>query len=124
MSRALDRCYNIMDLRGLARRRLPSPVFEFIDGGAESEATLRRNLEAFDGMCLVPRALVDVSAVKTETRIFGQPVEWPVFCSPTGGSRIFHEEGERAVARAAAASGIFYGLSTNSTWSLEDIAAC
>ncbi len=121
--RRLSDCHNILDLRELARRRLPSSVFHFLDGGAETEMTARRNTAAFDDQRLLPKCLVDVASVNTSTRILGRDIEWPVFCSPTGGSRIFHADGELAVARAAAKAGTFYGLSINSTCSLEEIAA-
>jgi L-lactate dehydrogenase (cytochrome) len=120
---SLEQCYNIMDLRALARRRLPAPIFDFLDGAAEGELTARRNTAAFDDIALIPRCLVDVTAVKTSTHVLGQDIAWPVFCSPTGGSRIFHPGGELAAARAAAQAGTFYSLSTNSTYSLEEVAA-
>jgi L-lactate dehydrogenase (cytochrome) len=119
----LDDCYSILDLRERARQRLPAPIFNILDGAAETEATARRNTTAFDGLNLVPRCLVDVAHVDTATRLFGQPIQWPVYCSPTGSSRLFHPEGELAVARAAARSGTFYGLSTASTRSIESVAA-
>lgn len=119
----LDDCHNIDDLRDRARRRLPAPVFNLLDGGSETEFTLRRNTAAFDDVLLIPRCLVDVGKVNTATRILGQDMEWPVYCSPTGGSRYFHLEGELAVARAAAKAGTIYGLSTASTYSIEEVAA-
>jgi len=119
----LDDCQSILDLRARARRRLPVPVFNILDGGAESEVTLRRNTLAFDRMKLVPRCLVDVDKVDTSTRLLGQPIQWPVYCSPTGSSCLFHREGESAVARAAARAGTLYGLSTASTQSIEQVAA-
>lgn len=112
-----------MDLRELARRRLPHPIFHYLDGAAETEVTAQRNTEAFDEERLIPRCLVDVSNVRTNTRVLGQEVEWPVFCSPTGASRFYHPEGELAVARATATTGTLYGLSTMSTFSLEQVAA-
>ena len=118
----LDDCHSIFDLRERARRRLPSPIFHVMDGGAETEVTLRRNTAAFDEVKLIPRCLVDVGCVNTATRIFGQDIQWPVYCSPTGGSRLFHPEGELAVARAAAQAGTLYGLSTASTYSIEEVA--
>jgi L-lactate dehydrogenase (cytochrome) len=123
MSRALDSCHNILDIRGQARRRLPAPIFHFLDGGAETEITASRNTAAFDDEKLVPRCLVDVSSVKTSTRVLGQDIQWPVLCSPTGAGRLFHPEGELAVARAAASTGTLYGVATGSTYSLEDVAA-
>jgi L-lactate dehydrogenase (cytochrome) len=118
----LTSCYEIMDLRNLARRRLPAPIFDFLDGGAETEWTMRRNTSAFDQVQLLPRCLVDVASVDTRTTVLGQHLAWPVLCSPTGTSRLFHRDGELAVARAAAASGALYGLSTGSTYSLEEVA--
>ena len=122
-ARTLDECVNIFDLRDCARRRLPSPIFHFMEGGAESEWTARRNTEAFDDLQLIPRCLVDVSTVRTATCLLGQEVEWPLVCAPTGASRLFHTEGELAVARAAAKSGALYSLATASTCSLEEVAA-
>jgi L-lactate dehydrogenase (cytochrome) len=121
--RRLERCFNIEDLRQLARTRLPAPIFHYLDGGAEDELTMRRNTAAFDEDRLIPRCLVDVSSVRTTTRILGQLLEWPVFCSPTGASRFYHPDGELAVARAAAHCGTLYSLSTMSTHSLDEVAA-
>lgn len=122
-SRSLKNCFSILDLREVARRRLPSPIFHMLEGGAEDERTLQRNTAAFDEIKLIPKCLVDVSAAKTATRILGQDLAWPMLCAPTGASRLFHTEGERAVARAAAASGALYCLSNGSTVTLEDVAA-
>jgi L-lactate dehydrogenase (cytochrome) len=119
----LDACFSIFDLRELARRRLPAPIFHYMDGGAEDEATLRRNTAAFDGHRLVPRCLVDVSKVHTATRVLGRDLQWPLLCSPTGASRFYHAEGELAVARAAEKAGVFYGLSVAATHTLEAVAA-
>jgi len=121
--RSLADCHNILDLRERARHCLPSPVFHMMDGGAESELTARRNSLAFDDIALAPRCLVDVSKVKTATRVLGQDLEWPLLCAPTGASRLFHPDGELAVARAAAKAGILYSLSTASTYSLEEVVA-
>jgi L-lactate dehydrogenase (cytochrome) len=118
----LGRCYNISDLRALARRRLPGPVFDFLDGGAEDESTLRWNTEAFDRLRLAPNCLADSTALDTRTRVLGREIAWPLICSPTGASRLFHPQGELAVARAAAAQGVFYTLSTAATYSLEAVA--
>ncbi len=118
----LDACHSISDLRALAQIRLPAAVFDFLDGAAESESSARTNLTAFDRDALVPKCLVDVSSVTTATRVLGQDLEWPLICAPTGASRLFHPEGELAVARASAAAGTLYGLATGSTCSLEDVA--
>jgi hypothetical protein len=88
----LEDCFSIFDLRELARRRLPAPIFHYMDGGAEDEATLQRNISAFDAHRLVPRCLVDVSNVRTATRVLGQDLQWPLLCSPTGASRFYHAE--------------------------------
>lgn len=119
----LTDCLSILDLRELAARKLPVALFNYMDGAAETEATSRRNGSAFDAICLVPRCLVDVTAVKTSRQILGQEVSWPVMCSPSGASRFYHPEGECAVARAAAATGTLYGLSVMATQPLETIAA-
>jgi L-lactate dehydrogenase (cytochrome) len=120
---ALEKCLSIDDLRALAKRNLPAPLFDYLEGGAETEATARRNLEAFDDRRLVPHCLVDVTHVDTRTTLLGQAVDWPVLCSPTGASRFYHPDGELAVACAAAGTGTLYGLSTMSTISLEEVAA-
>jgi len=111
-----------MDLRALARRRLPGPVFHYLDGAAETESTAQANTSAFDAHKLVPRCLVDVSTVTTAIRLLGQAIEWPVFCSATGATRFYHPQGELAVARATAETGTLYGLACTSTFSLEDVA--
>ncbi len=119
----LDRCNNIADLRALARRKLPAPMFHYIDGGADDEWSLRRNTEAFDDYQLLPNVLRDVSAVDTRTQVLGCQLELPLFLSPTGMSRLFHQAKEPAAARAAAKHGTLYSLSTMATTSLEDVAA-
>lgn len=120
---ALDRCHNIYDLRKLARRRLPKPIFDYMDGAADDEETLARSTDAFSRYQLVPRTLVDVSKIDTATEVMGQKINWPVFLSPTGMSRLFHHDGELAVARAASEAGTMFSVSTISTYSLEEIAA-
>src|SRR5258708_4145491 len=120
---ALNRCHSIADLRQVAKARLPFPIFDYLDGGAEDEVTLRGNTTAFDKDRIVPRVLVDVTAVDTRTRVLGREIEWPVFCSPSGSSRFYHPDGELAVARACAASGTLYSLATMSSYSIEAVAA-
>ena len=115
--------HSIADLRTIARRRLPSPIFHYLDGGSDDEVSLAHNVRAFDDVRLVPNCLVDTSSANAATRVLGRHVEWPVICSPTGASRLFHPDGELAVARAAAAAGTYYSLSNASTFSLEDVAA-
>lgn len=118
----VERCFNIAELRKLAKRRLPAPMFHYIDGAADDEWTLRRNVSAFDRYEFRPRCLVDVSNVDTSVTVFGEKIEWPYFCSPTALSRLFNYEGERAVARAAHAAGTIYSLSSISSTSIEDVA--
>jgi L-lactate dehydrogenase (cytochrome) len=120
---ALKRLGNIAELREAARRRLPLPVFDFLEGGAEDETTLRRNTAVFERWDLLPRFLIDVAAIDPATTILGQPIGWPVILAPTGASRFFHPDGERAIARAAAAAGAIYCLSTMSTVGMEEIGA-
>jgi L-lactate dehydrogenase (cytochrome) len=118
----VERCYNIAELRKLAKRRLPAPMFHYIDGGADDEWTLNRNTRAFDRYEFQPRCLVDVAKVDTSTTVFGERIEWPFFCAPTALSRLFHYIGEPAVARPAHASGTFYSLSSFSSMSIEEVA--
>ncbi|MCC5870678.1 MAG: alpha-hydroxy-acid oxidizing protein [Gammaproteobacteria bacterium] len=120
---AINRCYSVAHFRQLARRRLPAPMFHYIDGGADDEVTLRRNTTAFDGYSLMPSGLVDTSTLDLTTQVLGQTLDWPLFLAPTGLTRLFHHDGERAVARAAAEAGTIYSLSTLSSVSIEDIGA-
>ena len=121
-TRQLARANNIADLRKLARRRLPRPIFDYIDGGADDEVTLERNMSAFSTFEIVPDVLTDVSSIRTATTLFGEPVAWPVMLSPTGLTRMFHGDAELAVARAAAKHGLLYSLSTLGTTRLEALA--
>ena len=115
-------CNNIMDFRRVARRKLPAPVFHYIDGGADDEWTLRRNTDAFNDYELLPKQLSDVSQINTKSTLFGEPVDWPVMVAPTGASKLFHRDGETAVARAAEKFGMIYSLSTLGTLTIEDAA--
>jgi L-lactate dehydrogenase (cytochrome) len=119
----LSDCNNNKDLRKLAKRKLPSPIFNYMDGGADDEITLRRNTEAFDDYELLPSQLSDVSNIDTRTTVLGQEIEWPVILSPTGASRLFHHESEPAVVRAAHKFGTIYSLSTLATTTIEEVAA-
>ena len=123
MGSRLDRCHNVADVRRLALPRLPLPVRQFLEGGVEDEVTLRRNTEAFDDLALNPSALVDVTEIDLSTRVLGQVISMPVIVSPTGATGTFHPGAEIAVARAAAEAGTMYGLSTNSTHSIEEVGA-
>ena len=118
----IGKCNNLMDFRAIAKRRLPAPVFHYLDGGADDEVTLVRNTQAFDEYELLPSQLSDVSNIDLRTTLFGETVDWPVMISPTGASKLFHGAGEPAVARAAAKFGMVYSLSTLGTTSIEEAA--
>lgn len=118
----LSDCNNVSDFRRIAKRKLPWPIFNYIDGGADDEVTLRRNTAAFDDYELHPTQLSDVSSIDLKTTVLGQDIDWPVFLAPTGASRLFHHDKEPAVARAAKASGTIYSLSTLGTTTIEEIA--
>jgi len=121
MSSAIARCRNVHDFRALAKRRLPSPIFHYIDGAAEDEITYRRNTASFDSCDLVPNVLVGVENVDMSVTVMGKRLKLPVFCSPTALQRLFHHDGERAVARAAQAFGTYFGISSLGTVSIEEI---
>lgn len=118
---AFERCNNINDFRTRARRRLPAPLFHYLDGGADDEATLRANTEIFDACQLIPDALRGVDKIDMSTTVLGQKIDWPVFLSPTGVSRLFHHDGELGAARAAHKLGTMYSLSTMASTSIEDV---
>ena len=111
-----------MDFRRIAKAKLPAPVFHYIDGGADDEWSMRRNTDAFDGYELLPTHLSDVSSIDTRTTLLGRAVDWPVMIAPTGASKLFHSDGEPAVARVAAKMNMPYALSTVGTTTIEDIA--
>lgn len=117
------RCETVEDLRREARRSTPRVVFDFVDGGAADEFTLRWNRTAFEALQLRPRILRDVSGVDTSTTIFGRRLALPLVVSPSGGSALNRFAGERALARAASAHGVGYALSVMSSWPLEDVSA-
>ena len=117
-----DSAYSIEALRQAAKRRLPRAVFDFIDGGAEDERTLRGNCVAFEKVRLMRKVLVGVSAISTETSILGKTAKLPIAIAPTGAVGFGWRGGDIAVAKAAAAFGIPYSLSTSATASIEKIA--
>src|SRR6266568_7497647 len=106
------RVVNIEDLRRAAKRRLPRVVFDYIDGGAEDEWTLRANCRAFETVTLRPRCAVAVPSCDLRTVVLGAPLPMPLILAPVGSSRIIHPRGEEAAARVASAAGIPYALST------------
>jgi isopentenyl diphosphate isomerase/L-lactate dehydrogenase-like FMN-dependent dehydrogenase len=112
-----------MDLRPLARRRLPKAVFDYLDGGAEGEVTLRENCRVFDDVTFRPRHAVAVPDCDLRTRVLGFDVSFPALLAPVGYSRLMHPDGEAGAARAAGAAGTAYILSTLSGHRLEDVKA-
>lgn len=122
MSR-LDSVFNIEDLRKIARKKLPKPLFNYIDGGADDEVNVLGNAKAFDRVRLLPEYLVDMAKIDTTTKVLGREISMPLFLAPTGMTRLFHPDGETAVSKAAAAAGTYYSLSTVGATSIEDVAA-
>lgn len=120
--RRLRSAANLDDLRAIARRRLPGGVFDYVDGGAEDEATYRRNQTDLGNWEFVPSVLRDVSSIDTSAVLLGAPLPLPLVLAPTGFTRIVDPPGELAVARVAARKNIPYSLSTLSTRSIEEVA--
>nr|WP_137678535.1 alpha-hydroxy acid oxidase [Parerythrobacter lutipelagi] len=119
----LSDCHNIDDFRKLARRRLPWPVLDYIDGAADDEITKARNTSAFDDVDLVPNVLAGVATIDTSCMIMRRKSALPLMLSPTALQRAFHRDGERAVALAAERFGVWFGISSLATHSIEEIAA-
>ena len=119
----LTNCHNIDDFRLLAKQRLPWPVFDYIDGGADDELTRARNTAAFSSADLVPDVLAGVATIDTSCTIMGRKSALPLILSPTALQRVFHWQGERAVARAAEKFGLWFGISSLATVSIEEIGA-
>ena len=121
MFRRLKSCHNVEDMRLLAKQRLPGPIFHYIDGAADDELTYRRNTQAFEECDLVPNVLAGVENVDLSVTVMGVKLDMPIFCSPTALQRLFHHEGERAVARASEKFGTMFGVSSLGTVSVEEI---
>ena len=119
----LSQCHNFHDFRMLARKRLPGPIFDYIDGAADDERTHRRNAASFDDCDLVPNVLRGGSDIDLSVTVMGQRLEVPFYCSPTALQRLFHHRGERAVGAAAAKAGTMFGVSSLGTVSLEEVRA-
>ncbi len=117
----LQDCYNHQQFRRLAKKRLPGPIFHYIDGAADDEVTYRRNTQAYDDCDLVPNVLAGVEDVDMSTTVMGKKIDMPLFLSPTALQRLFHHEGEFAVARAAEIYGTWFGISSLGTASIEDV---
>lgn len=121
--RRLSDCHKVADFRALARRRLPFPVFHYIDGAADDEVTKERNTAAFDEVDLVPNVLNGVEHVDPSVTVLGKTTRLPLMLSPTALQRLFHWQGERAVAAAAEKSGLWFGISSLASVSMEEIGA-
>jgi L-lactate dehydrogenase (cytochrome) len=118
----LSNCHNYHDFRKLAQKRLPGPIFNYIDGGADDEVTMRRNSEAFQSCDLIPNVLTGVKDIDLSVEVMGQKLALPVYLSPTALQRLFHHQGERATAGAAEKFGTMFGVSSLGTVSMEEIA--
>ncbi|CDI12354.1 alpha-hydroxy acid oxidase [Agrobacterium pusense] len=116
----LSDCHNFHDFRKMAKRRLPGPIFNYIDGASDDEVTYRRNTASFEDIDLVPNVLRGVRSIDLSTTVMGQKIDLPVYCSPTALQRLFHHQGERAVAAAAGKFGTMFGVSSLGTVSLEE----
>ena len=117
----LKDCHNVKDFRKLAKKKLPAPIFHYVDGGADDEITLKRNTDSFNKCDLIPNVLTGASDIDLSTTVLGQKIDFPLFLSATAMHRLYHHEGERATARAADTMGTMFGISTMSTTSIEDI---
>src|SRR5687768_16073058 len=118
----LEKAVNIEDLRRLAKRRLPRAIFDFFDGGAEDEVTLRENRAAFERVRLLPRVLVDVSKIQTAVDLLGKPSSMPLAIAPTGGISAGRYGAELILARAAKACGVPFTMATPSAFTIERVA--
>ncbi|WP_264050177.1 alpha-hydroxy acid oxidase [Methylobacterium flocculans] len=116
----LRNCHSFHDFRRMAQSRLPGPIFDYIDGAADDEVTYRRNTTAFETCQLVPNVLRGVREIDMSVTVMGQRLAMPVYCSPTALQRLFHHQGERAVAAAAGKFGTMFGVSSLGTVSLEE----
>ena len=119
----IDRCNNIGDFRSMARRRLPGPIFHYIDGAADDEVTYRRNTEACERYDLVPNVLAGVESIDMSITVMGQKIDMPLFCAPTALQRLLHHDSEGAVAKAAEKFGTMFGISSLGTISIEEISS-
>ena len=117
----LTNCHNINDFRKLAKQKLPFPVFHYIDGGADDEITLKRNTESFETCDLVPNVLRGVEDIDLSVNVFGRKISLPFFLSPTALQRLFHHTGEMGVGEAAQNFDTFFGISSLSTVSAQEI---
>ena len=118
---SIKNCHNVEDFRRLAKRRLPGPIFHYIDGAADDEITYRRNTESFNKCDLIPNVLSGVDKIDMSTTVMGQKLDMPLYCAPTALQRLFHHDGEVAVAKAAEKHGTLFGISSLGTAGIEEI---
>ena len=118
---SIHRCYNFDDFKRLAKKKLPAPIFHYIDGGSDDELTLKRNTESFSKCDLVPNILSSVGEPDLTTEVFGKKIKMPLFLSPVAMQRLFHHDGDKASAKAAEKFGTFYSMSTMANSSIEEI---
>ncbi len=118
----INDCYNFDDFRRLAKKKLPSPIFHYIDGGSDDEITLNRNTDSFNDCDLVPNILAEVGEPDLSTSVFGRKIDMPLFLSPTAMQSLYTPEGDKASARAAEKFGTMYSMSTMASFSIEEIA--
>ena len=119
---SLEDNFNFEDFRRVAKKKLPAPIFHYIDGGSDDEVTLKRNTESFSKCDLIPNILASVGEPDLSTEVLGSKIDMPLFLSPVAMQRLFHHEGDKASARAAEKFGTFYSMSTMATSSIEEIA--
>jgi len=117
----LNDCYNFEDFRKLAKKKLPAPIFHYIDGGADDEVTLNRNTNAFNECDLVPNILNSVGEPDLSITVFGTKINMPLFLSPTAMQSLYNPDGDKASARAAEKYGTIYSMSTMASFSIEEV---
>ena len=121
MFNTINNCHNVEDFRSLAKRKLPSPIFHYIDGAADDEITYKRNTESYEKCDLIPNVLRGIKKVDMSTTVMGQKLEMPIYCAPTALQRLFHPDGEIGVGKAAEKVGTMFGVSSLGTASIEEI---
>ena len=114
--------FNFEDFRRIAKKKLPAPIFHYIDGGSDDEVTLKRNTDSFSNCDLVPNILASVGEPDLSIKVLGSKIDMPLFLSPVAMQRLFHHDGDKASAKAAEKFGTFYSMSTMATSSIEEIA--
>jgi L-lactate dehydrogenase (cytochrome) len=120
---SINNCHNVKDFRRLAKKRLPAPIFHYIDGAADDEITYRRNTDSYDDCDLVPNVLAGIDEVDMSTTVMGQKLDMPLYFAPTALQRLFHHDGEIAVGKVAEKFGTMFGISSLGTASIEEISS-